>query len=199
MRYAFACLTIALLVLVVGNANAQGDIYVGGFGGYAMDLFDQDDVWNGLTADPDEVNGSWLIGVLLGYNVSPEMAIEGSFAYNFKFQPDEEALDANELTVWTFMGSLKYRFATDAEWVPFVSGGVGWAKFETDPATFMIPDQDGALDTEQTGLLVRVAGGIEYALNDGVLIIADVGYNFTFGDIEDWNFVDVRVGVGTSF
>jgi opacity protein-like surface antigen len=198
MRFALTCLAVGLFVFSVGYADAQ-EMYVGAFGGYAMEAFDQDPVWTGLGADPDEVKGSFLAGVFVGYNVSEMLAVEGSFGYYFKFTPDESDLDNNELTLWSFMGSAKYRFGMDTEWTPYVIGGVGWGKLETDPATFMIPDQDGALDTEQSGMIARVGGGIEYVFGDNTMLVADVGYNFTFGDIEDWNFIDVRVGVCVGF
>ena len=203
MRYLLACLVVAAFASIAGYAGAQSGVVTAGVqGAYAFESFDRDAVWAGIGADPDEVNGSWGAGVWATYGINDNIDIVGDFMYYFGFSPDEDALDDYELSVWTVSGGLRYKFSTQAEWTPFVEGTVGWAKFETDsPAggVFMIPDEDGVEDTEQSGLVARVAGGVMYAINESTSAFADVGYTFTFGDVEDWDFFDVRVGVGMGF
>ena len=202
MRYLLACLTLSLFVFAYGHANAQGNMYVGVAGGYALDAFDQDPIWSGIGADPDELQGTFAGHVFLGYMMNENLTFEGDFGYYFGWNPDESALEDYELTLMAGTVSAKYVFATDSEWRPYAIGGVGWGKFETEApsgATFTIPDEDGALDTEQSGLLARVGGGIEYDISDTMMLCADVTYVLTFGDIEDWNFIDLRVGVAMTF
>ena len=197
MRYFLACLVAALFVLGVSSVNAQ-QMYIGVGGGYAFDAFDQDDVWAGYGADPDELNGSWAVSVFFGYGINEKMAVQADFAYYFAFSPDEDALEDLELSVWTLMGSVKYSFTPGATWSPYVIGGLGWGQFDTDGG-LMIPDEDGVLEDSLSGLVARVGGGVDYKINETLSVFAEVGYVFTFGDIEDWNFIDVRAGLGYSF
>ena len=201
MKYVLTCLTVALFVFGVSYADAQ-DMYIGAAGGYAFQMFDQDAVWTSLGADPDEVKGSFAGQVFFGYGVSETLDIEASLGWYLKFVPDESALEDYELKLFGLLVSAKYKFGMDSEWCPYIIGGVGWGKFSTEAptgGTFQIPDQDEVLDTEQTGLFARVGGGIEYPFSDSMTLLADVGYNFTFGDIEDWNFTDFRMGVRVTF
>lgn len=195
MRYLFTSLVVALFVFGVSYANAQ-TMSVGAYGGYAFESFDQVDSFGGVELDPD-INGSWAAGVFFGYGVSDNITVLGDFAYYFAFSPDVDALEDNELAIWTLMGGVKYNFTMNAAFSPYVSGGLGWGNLSTDG--FEIPDEDGVFDDSQSGLVARVAGGVDYKLNDQMKAFAEVGYVFTFGDIEDWNFIDVRVGIGYSF
>ena len=197
MRNLVAGLVFAIFVFAAGFVAAQ-EMYVGVFGGYAFEAFDQDAIWTGIGADPDEVNGSWAAGVLVGYGITENIDIVGDFAYYFAFSPDEDALEDFEASLWTITGGVKYSFSYDATWTPYVVGGLGWGKLEGDGG-LTIPDEDGVADDEQSGLVARVGGGVEYAFGENTMLFADVGYVFTFGDIEDWNFFDVRVGIGMGF
>jgi opacity protein-like surface antigen len=197
MRYLLACLVAGLFVLGISNADAANKIYAGVAGGYAFQAFDQDTLWEGIGADPDEVNGSWAGHVFLGYGVWENLTIEADFGYFMGFEPNEDEVSDLSINLWDITGSAKYGFPMGA-FTPYVIGGLGWAKIDTDGG-LQIPDSDGVLDSSQSGLLVRIGGGVEYKLNDQFTIIGDVGYNFTFGDIEDWNFIDVRVGIGYTF
>jgi opacity protein-like surface antigen len=197
MRYFLGCLVVALFVLGFGQADAQ-KMYMGVGGSYTFDAFDQDAIWEGIGADPDELNGSWGASVFFGYGINANMAVQADFAYYFAFSPDEDALEDFELSVWTLMGAVKYGFTPDAKWNPYVIGGLGWGQFDTDGG-LMIPDEDGVLEDSLSGLVARVGGGVDYKISEKVCVFAEVGYVFTFGDIEDWNFIDVRAGVGFSF
>jgi opacity protein-like surface antigen len=198
MRYFLGCLVVALFVFSLSQADAQNKMYIGAGAGYAFDAFDQDATWTGIGADPDEINGSWAASVFFGYGISANLSVQADFAYYFAFSPDEDALDDVELSIWTLMGAVKYSFTPEGKWSPYVIGGLGWGQFNTDGG-LLIPDQDGVLDDSQSGLVARVGGGVDYKINDKMCIFAEVGYNLTFGDIEDWNFIDVRAGVGFSF
>jgi opacity protein-like surface antigen len=196
MRYLLACLVAGLLLLGITNADAA-KMYAGVAGGYAFQAFDQDTLWQSLGADPDEVNGSWAGHVFFGYGVWENLTIEASFSYYLGFEPNEDALDDFEVGLWDIMGSAKYGFPM-GDFTPYIIGGLGWAKIDADGG-LQIPDSDGELDDNQSGLIARIGGGVEYKLTEQLMLMGDIGYNFTFGDIEDWNFFDVRVGIGYTF
>lgn len=184
-----------IFALCISNSNAQ-QMYIGAAGGLAIEMFDQDTLFKDMGANPDDVSNSWALYLFFGYGITERITIQADFGYFFGFGPDEEELDDADLTMWNLLASVKYYFPME-KWIPFVMGGIGWASIDADD--MLIPDQDGNPDNTQSGMLMRIGGGIEYKLTDTFRIIGDIGYNFTFGDIEDWNFFDIRIGAGYNF
>ncbi len=204
MKYVLACLTIALLVFAATAANAQvmdGGYYIGVAGGYTLQQFDA--LADDFGFDADEWKESWAGHVFVGWNYSDVLAIEADVGYYLKWEPDADpvAVGDEELKLITGTVSVKYTILIgESAWKPYVLGGIGWGRFETDGGVaFMLADEDGVLDTEQSGLLWRVGGGVGGPITDTVDFVGDVTYVITTGDIEDLNFVDFRFGVRINF
>ena len=201
MKYVLACLTIALLVFSATAANAQTQTYGGVAGSFAWNQFDRMGLSAADTWELDLMDDSWAGHLFGGWNYSEQLAIEADFGYYFRWEAGEdlEALGArsdSELNMWALTVSGIYKIAVgDGAWTPYAIGGIGWGKFETAGTGFTIRDQDGGRDTDQSGWLWRLGGGVAVPISDTMDFVGDVTYVFTTGDIEDLDFVDFRFGV----
>ena len=196
MRYLLACL-VATLLIGVGNASAQ-QMYAGVAGGYAFETFD-------VPAEVDdwlEFDNSWAMYAYFGYCLQENLAVQADLGRCFGFPPEESdsILDEDDLevTVWTMIVSAKYSIQTEYVATPFVIGGIGWGWYEAKQEIPGVDDEDEA-EIDDSGFVIRIGGGVDYKISEVLTLTADIGYVMSFGDVEDLNFIDVKVGIGYTF
>jgi opacity protein-like surface antigen len=199
------CFVMLALIFSGSACSQETNMYAALFGGYSLESFDQDLTWESVGVDPDEINGSWLMGVLFGYNFMKShdnrefLAFEGSLTWLNSFKPDDSNFDKFKVELWNFMGSIKYKWNHGHPWSPYIIGGIGYGQV-TAKGGLNLPEDDVIKEKkEEQGFLVRIGSGIEFNINEKVFLFTDAGYNITMGDIEGWNFWDLRVGAGMRF
>ena len=200
-------LSFAILALIFSGlaCSQETDMYAALFGGYSLESFDQDLAWESVGVDPDEINGSWLMGVLFGYNLMKShddrefFAFEGSFTWLDSYEPDDNNFDEVKVKIWDAMCSIKYKWNHGHFWSPYIIGGIGYGQVTAEGGLNLPEDNVIKEKKEEQGFLVRIGGGYEFNINKKVFLFTDAGYNITKGDIEGWNFWDCRIGAGIRF
>ena len=145
-----------------------------------------------------KLGGNWMIadfesdfGVLLslGYFVTPEIEVGGTFGYaqheydgKVKFSGGGSTSFDITSTTFDLTAFATYYFETDAEWMPYVGGFLGWDSSELD--------LDGD-DLERDGFKLGAYVGIAYFVSEKATIFFE--YRLTYRDEDEWDGDDVYV------
>jgi len=186
-----------VLCLICGSALAQ-NTYVGAGGAFGWNNFNESEPVTLPSLDVDKADGSWAIHLFLGYSFTSNIAIEGSYSYNFGWTPDGNKDEEPAITRWSILGSVKVSILTDSTFVPYILVGLGWGGLASDKELLLV-NGDGSFDFTQGGFVGRVGSGVEYKISENIKAFSDVGYNFAFQALRDWDFTDLRAGLVYGF
>jgi opacity protein-like surface antigen len=132
-----------------------------------------------------EAHDNWALDVSLGYFVAPEIAVGGWFGYH------SQSLDVTveggdgfdwdlEKTWWEIAFFVKYYFATDGEWLPYIGAFAGYETAEIEE------DYDGDdWDADRDGYLLGAILGVQYFVSDKTSIFFE--YRLTWRDEDEWD------------
>lgn len=110
-------------------------------------------------ADADKFYNSGFAGTLdLSYSFSPQFSAELLFGY-YQFKAD--SLAQKDLKVYQFAANLKYLFPVPKRWKPFINGGGGPYRFESDSSKFGF----------------NLGGGFQYEVSPKVALEAAYNYH----------------------
>jgi len=109
--------------------------------------------------DVNSIYKPGLAGTLdLSYSFSPQFSAELLFGY-YQFKAD--SLAQKDLKVLQFAGNLKYLFPVSPKWNPFINGGGGMYRFESDSSKFGF----------------NLGGGLQYEVSPKVALEAAYNYH----------------------
>lgn len=173
VAFTVAAACLALSATAYGESNIkEGAVSVSPFAGYTF--FDGD---ANLKSD---VTG----GLRLGYNITENVAIEGSGAYT-----DTKYDNGNGSTnVYRYGAELLYHFMPQSPVVPFLAAGLGGVTYE---------GREGVPDADRTDEMLTAGAGLKFFLADRFALRVDGRNIFTFNDT--MNHQEVTGGLDFQF
>jgi len=115
---------------------------------------------------------------LFGYKMWDRAAVEIAYEGGMKFKGDD-----TEVELWNLMLQGKILMGGE-RWQPYLMVGAGWGDASTtDPRT------------SQDGFIGRAGGGLQYYISESFPIFVEGNYNAGAGDMDDFNYWTVKLGV----
>ncbi len=169
-------LTLVLFVFTANSFAYEGARYYAS-GNLGMSLLFDTDVDTNINAADGELSFE------AGFNLSGAFGLDTEnwrFEGELRYQQSEidgfsrgTLTDSGDVSVWSLMANAYYDFNLDSNFVPYLSGGLGFADVSLDNfSTSANPysPEDGL------GLAWQLGVGLAYMLNNAVAI--DLGYRF---------------------
>lgn len=146
----YAAVASMAIVASAGAASAQtfgaSSWYLKGFGGATWPSGQEESLRDGGTNTGDNLkfdfDTGYTLGASVGYLVTPNVAIEGEYAYrnagvstDLKSSGTSTGLPSNDATSNAFMVNALYRFdgmGPNGAWTPYVGAGIGGANVSID-------------------------------------------------------------------
>lgn len=164
--------------------------YVAVSGGLALGNLARTSVGGGRRAptyDIDTVSGS--IGLRAGWRLHPRLAAELLWDYQTGWDFEVGADDATA-TAWNLTVNAK-AWLTESTWRPFLTGGFGLGRRETDSRYVFFDPNSGMTssihDTDQA-FVARVGGGMDVLLGEAWSVGLEVVYVLGTGDLDSLDY-----------
>ena len=118
------------------------------------------------------------IHALFGYKMWDRAAVEIAYEGGMNFKGD-----VTEVDVWNLMLQGKLLMGGE-RWQPYLMVGAGYGEASTtDPRT------------SQDGFVGRAGGGLQYYITPTWPLFLEAGYTAGAGDMDDYNYWSVRLGL----
>ncbi|UCH81232.1 MAG: outer membrane beta-barrel domain-containing protein, partial [Nitrospiraceae bacterium] len=150
------CSTTVYLVTSTQAENRAGAVSVSPLiGGYIFD-------------DDQSINSDPTYGVVLGYNISERLSIEGAF--NYVDTDVRSATLSNEVKAYVYRLEGLYHFMADKDVLPYIAVGAGAITLDADGG-----DND-------TDILANYGAGIKFFLTESLALRTGVRHVISFDD-----------------
>lgn len=173
MKYFFAVLTIVILSSVL-SANAQNQMRVGGEVGIQLPMGDFGDA----------AKTGFGISGIFHYQVEPNIIVGGTIGYQ-SWSGEYNMYSFSNIPI---MGIFNYMFSTE-KFRPFVGAELGLNSTTTSVEYFGVSGSDSEMN-----LGFNLLGGVEYDINEKLILRANVKYNIIFED-SNITFFGINAGV----
>ncbi len=173
----------AFLLLGMQGASAQG-FYLGLQAGTNI-THDTDIAGNDLDFDVGPV-----VGIIAGYRINPNFRVDAEYTIRNNDLSDF----SGDVTSWAVLVNGYYDFRTGTNWVPYIGGGIGFAKVDLD---------SGSSDDDDV-LAFQAGVGIAYEFSPQVSASLDYRFFGTedpefFGLSYDYLNSSIMAGLRYSF
>lgn len=128
--------------------------------------------------DQSDFDDAWGFDILAGYRAQDHFAIEGEFEAFWNFQGD------GNIQTWAVTLNVKVPFFATRRFQPFLKYGMGFMRAEQDK-----------FNRKGTDFTMRMGGGLDVYATDHFGVNTTLDYVRGFGEVRDYRYMSLRLGV----